>query len=202
MKNKSITSWSFKILLAVFSLLEVFSFNACAEELLLSENLNKIHILPHGIGIPIGKILLVKNGNKICAVRFTSVDRGHDKKEPSIWSSGEESKYAEFDWYCFGDSPRKEHKKLSLKAPKGIGRLAFQTGCPYIKFGSLKLFWSYPTYVYFPEFGGSQKEGLEVLFSPTNYQDFNAIDLKQNHTWYGYDENRKRHSVDLKSLEK
>lgn len=209
MNKQATRACSIKVLSAVLFALLLLLFNLGAEKL-QADNLTQIHILPHGIGVPIGKILLVKSDSEICAIRFTSTDRGHDKREPSIWTSGEESEYAEYDWYCLeGEAlnfsegtTKKGHKQLSFKAPKGIGRLAFQTGNPYLKFGAFKLFWSYPTYVYFPEYGGKQKEGTKVLFAPTAYQKIETIDLNQNHTWYGYEETRGRYFINLESLKK
>jgi hypothetical protein len=207
MYKQATTASNIKILSAVLFSLLLLPYNSWAEKL-QTGNLTQIHILPHGIGIPIGKILLIKSNSEICAVRFSSTDLGHDKKEPSIWSSGEESEYAEYDWYCLKGEPlnfsegsvRSGHKKLSYKAPKGIGRFAFQTGNTHIKCGSVKLLWTYPTYVYFPEYGGSQEEGMKVLFAPTTYQNIDAVDLNKNHTWYGYDETRQRKFIDLELL--
>lgn len=207
MNKRALQTRNIRILLVVLFTFILSPYLSMAEDS-TTENRNRIHLLPHGIGIPIRNILLVKSGSEIYAIRFTSIDRGHDKKEPSIWSSGEESEYAEYDWYCLKGEPlnfsegsvRSGHKKLYYKAPKGIGRFAFQTGNTYIKCCSVKLLWTYPTYVYFPEYGGKQKEGMKVLFAPTTYQNIDAVDLNKNHAWYGYDETRQRKFIDLKLL--
>lgn len=207
MNKQAATAFNIKILSAVLFSLLLLSNNSWAEKL-ITDNLSQIHILPHGVGIPIGLILLIKTDSEICAIRFSSTDLGHDKTKPSIWSSGEESEYAEYDWYClkgetlnFSEgSVRSGHKKLSYKAPKGIGRFAFQTGNTYIKCGSVKLLWTYPTYLYFPEYGGSKKEGMKVLFAPTTYQNIDTVNLNKDYTWYGYDETRKRKFINPELL--
>ena len=52
---------------------------------------------------PIGHFLLVQKGKDVCAIRFTEHHRGHDSSPPTLFSSGEETLYAEYDWFYQGD---------------------------------------------------------------------------------------------------
>ena len=102
------------------------------------------------VGAPLGKVLLIRRGSDLCAVRFTDVRRGNDKKDSTIFDSGEESFYGEYDWHTFDKPPAQAstgHRKVSRTSSKGLGRLAFQSGEPYVRCGAFTLRWMYPTRV-------------------------------------------------------
>src|SRR5512139_286156 len=70
-----------------------------------SEKLARTHarIDWHQVGAPVGRFLLIRKGSSTCAVRFTEFHRGNNAKPPTLFSSGDESHHAEYDWYWQAD---------------------------------------------------------------------------------------------------
>ncbi len=146
---------------------------------------------------PLGRILLIRKGKDVCGVRFTEFHRGRDAKPPTIFHSGEETQYAEYDWYYQGDGSgdfkkpdvKAGHEVLVKKPLVGVGRLAFQTGNIRIRCGPFVLGWIYPNHVAFS--GGSQGRDEGIELSPTNWRDTSEVNLQdQRIRWYVYDEKR------------
>lgn len=147
-----------------------------------------------GARAPFERMLLVRRGKDLCALRFTEFHRGRDAQLPSMFHSGEESFYAEYDWYYQGDGSgnlgkenvKSGHEKLAQEALIGIGRLAFQLGETRVKCGPFKLHWGYTTSVAFYEGSQSKDDGIEL--APTKWRSVSEIDLSYSRLkWYRYD---------------
>ena len=148
-------------------------------------------------GAPLGKFLLIRRGGDACALRFTTAHRGHDAKPQTLTQSGEETFFAEYEWFYQGDGSslltgpgvRSGRGKLEKKPLRGIGRLAFQTGETYVKCGPFTLLWTYPTSVSF--YSGSNRGDQGIEMAPTKWSSVLQIDFQNPHLkWYRYDEDR------------
>lgn len=161
----------------------------------------------HQASAPLGHILLMRKGKDICGILFTSFHRGRDTKPPSAFNSGEESFYAEYEWFRQTDGSQnlkktnitKGHRKIVQKPLRGIGRLAFQTGDVEVKCGPFKLFWMFPTSVSFyssPKCGDSSIE-----LSPTKWQQIEEMDTSYSGLkWFRCDEQRKTTYISIDEL--
>lgn len=128
---------------------------------------------------PLGRFLLVRKGRDVCALRFTEFHRGHDAKPPSLFHSGEETLYAEYDWFYQGDGSgdftkadvESGHRKLVRKPLVGlIHPFVFQTGTVEVRCGPFVLSWLYPNNVGFRSW--SQKRDESVDLAPTSGERF------------------------------
>ena len=150
------------------------------------------------VAAPAGKFLLIRKGSDMCAVRFTSFRRGHDAKPPTLFWSGAERKFAEFDWYYQGDGSGNftdkniqfGHTKLQLNPTWGYAHMTFQTGQTAVKCGRIRLVWHYPYIVTIYPGGKLGDFGFEL--APTAWDKIDDVDagsplLK----WYRYEEDRK-----------
>lgn len=151
------------------------------------------------VDMPLNKILLIRNNNDFCALKFTYMKRGNDSKEATSFNSGEESFEAKYDflsWHAKANSQISlisKDNKLELNAAIGIGRLSYQPGNSTIKCGNAKLLWQYPAAVLL--FG----RDMETMFSPTTLTEFDGISLSTHKAvWYGYDEKRKMIKIPIK----
>jgi len=99
------------------------------------------------VDLPLNKLLLIKAGNAQCAIKYNSYWKGHDKKEASIFSSGEESLYAKAEFVRLrkGDFSKVKKFEFSKIAPTGIGKVAYDSSNDIIKCGDERLLWQYPT---------------------------------------------------------
>lgn len=148
---------------------------------------------------PIGRFLLIRNGKDICAVRFTEFHRGRDKKPPTIFNSGEESLYAEYDWFYRGDGSgdfsksdlKSGHNKLARKPLIGIGRFSMQfTGSTVVVCGPFKLGWKYPNQIGF-HLSNSKKDDVGNELAPTRWKEIFEVDSDNPHlNWYRFNEDR------------
>ena len=161
----------------------------------------------HQASAPLGRILLIRNANDICAVRFTEFHRGHDAKPPTVFNSGAESLYAEYDWYCQVDGSgdfKKEnitrgHGKLVERPLRGIGRLAFQAGKVKVKCGPFKLFWFYPTSISFSSSPSCDDSHVEL--APTKWKEIEEVVASDSKLkWYRCDEHRESIYIPIDEL--
>jgi hypothetical protein len=159
----------------------------------------------HDAGTALGRFVLVRSGKAACALRFTEYHSGQDAKPPTTFSSGEESQYAEYEWFYQADgsgnfraaNAESGTGKLSKGPLRGIGRLAFQTGNTTIKCGPLTLGWSYPTRVNFVLPAGE----LTVQLAPTRWSSIDQVDFHASGIpWYSKDENRQPIVIPLEKL--
>ncbi|MFZ2448261.1 MAG: hypothetical protein WAW37_18030 [Syntrophobacteraceae bacterium] len=147
---------------------------------------------------PNGNFILIRKATNTCAVRFTESHRGGDQKPGTVFISGDESLYAEYDWFCQSDGSgdftksnvQSGHKQLTRKPLVGIGRFAFQTGNIKVQCGPFNLSWIYPSGIGF--FGSQTPQDYGIELSPNKWKKIEEIDIHSPIKWYRYDEHRKK----------
>lgn len=162
---------------------------------------------PAAVAAPMGRFILIRVDAGRCAVRFTSLRRGHDEKPPTSFNSGEESLFAEADLYQqkgesgeFSRNAKTKHLALSQTALIGIGKLAFGGGSA-IKCGGVRISWGFPTWVGLSVGSGGPKDKGRLELAPTAWSEISQIDFSSPQlTWYGYDEARKAKVIPLSEL--
>lgn len=152
------------------------------------------------VGAPMGRLLLMRKGGELCAIRFTEYHRGGDAKPPTMFHSGDESLYGEYDWFDLASPATFEnngnggsgHEKLVRKAHVGFGHLHIMRGDFYVKCGTLSAEWFYPNKVSLIEpYGVGLSNGIEL--APTRWQKVEQIDRNEpSLVWYKYDDIRKK----------
>jgi hypothetical protein len=161
----------------------------------------------HQVGAPFGRFLLIRKGTSTCAVRFTEFHRGNNAKPPTLFSSGDESHHAEYDWYWQADGSgdfrkpnvQSGHAKLIQKPLLGIGSFAFQTGKVHVRCGPFKLLWHYPVAVSFDVRGECSDQRTEL--APTALKNIGDITGNNPDTrWYKCDQTRKSLLIPLDEL--
>lgn len=161
-------------------------------------------IAPTAAASPIGYLILIRRDRGVCATRFTKFHRGNDAQTPSVFSSGEQSQYAEYEWHYLKDQSKdfsgseiqSGHGVASYTAPYGIGRFTIGGyGARYIQCGPYRVSWYYPTTLGF-------KSGSTVYeLAPTKWKELSEIDIRDPRIkWYGYDENRPDINVPVDQL--
>lgn len=157
---------------------------------------------------PIGRFLLIRNGKDACAVRFTEFHRGGDAKTPTVFHSGDETLYAEYDWYYQGDGSgdfskpniKSGHEKLKRGPMVGIGRFSFQIGTTAVACGPFSLSWMYPNNVGFT-LSDTKEDDAGNELAPTKWNDIREVNIHDPRLrWYRYDEDRKKFSVSIDEL--
>lgn len=149
-----------------------------------------------------GRFLLIRNGTKLCALRFSEILRRGDAKAPTAFNSGEETIRAHYVWY---EGQRVEDKwfitpplaegvgEVVKKAAIGVGRLAFGGGDIHIKCGSIRVKWSPPAHVYFYEYT-YKDEGNEIAVTQhTRIEEIDPNDMGLH--WLRLDNTRKPYSL-------
>ena len=150
-------------------------------------------------GAPLGRFTLIRKGNDLCALRFTEYHRGGDAKPATVFDSGQESLYAEYDWFYQADhsgnltkgNVKTGHRKIAMRSVRGIGRLSLSGGVDELKCGPFNLNWSYPPRIGF--FGHDDKDGDHgIEIAPTKWTDIKQVNPHDPHLkWYRYDAKRK-----------
>jgi hypothetical protein len=157
---------------------------------------------------PRGRILLIRNGKDTCAIRFTDFHRGHDEKTPTVFSSGEETLYAEYDWFYQGDGSgdltksnvEVGHRKVKEGHMVGVGRFSFPTGTSAIKCGPFSLNWIYPNNVGFG-LSNTKEDDVGNELAPTKWKEIQEVNLLEPRLkWYRFDEKRIRQIIPLDKL--
>jgi hypothetical protein len=146
------------------------------------------------VSAPIGRFILIRKGTAVCAVRFTSFRRDYDQKPAGVFSSGDEHKYAEYDWYFQGDGsgdftvPNVTSGHGSLRdAPSfGLGHYSVKLSATlYVTCGPLKVSWGYPNALVFSTYQPGLRTDYDLELAPTKAADVREIDLKNpGLTWY------------------
>jgi hypothetical protein len=137
--------------------------------------------------VPKGVFLLIRKGQQIGAIRFTSIELG------STVGTGNASYESYFQADGSGSfrysNVRKQTGENNLKPLKGIGRLAFQPGQDRIRVGDWSFLSSSPGAVSMWPYRGSQKDyGYE--FAPTSAQSVEEIDTSDKRLrWFRFDPN-------------
>jgi hypothetical protein len=157
----------------------------------------------YGVGAPLGRVVLMRRGSDLCAIRFTAFRTAHETS-PGVFTLGGPSYYAEYDWYELKQSARKSgHREASEKPGYGIPLLMdhpFSRGDHFIKCGSIEPLWSYPISVGFLETNDASRDsGIEL--APTGWRDISEIDLKHPALrWYRVNGKRKPFLIPLDAL--
>lgn len=156
---------------------------------------------PTGVTAAIGRFVLLRRESGFCAIRFTEFRRGHDAKRPSLFSSGDESVYAEYDWYYQGDGsgdfskPNVEqgHGEASRKevVSLGFGRFSMRKGIDIVKCGPLRPGWYYPSGISLLEarWDGYELRSNGIEAALTKWKEISEVrvyDPRLN--WYRFDE--------------
>lgn len=139
------------------------------------------------IDSPLNQVVLIRVDDVECAIKFTSFNRGADKKEPTPFNSGDESFFAQYEFLESKNRIISDKKIKSVErfATVGIGRLSFQKGNTSVRCGNAILQWGYPTAIFM------SKDDKDVSLTYSKYTDpIKALKESQNVTWYGYDEHR------------
>jgi hypothetical protein len=162
------------------------------------------------VSAPMGRLLLARKGGTLCAFRFVSARRGHDKREPTSFSSGEESLFGEYEWALL-EEPEKGRVKpvksgkgeVSRKGSIGVGRLATRIGRPAVSCGEVKAVWAYPnrlTFVAETPTGAFQYDN-QLSLAPTAWREFSEINLADPRLkWYRLDSKRVERKVPVGEL--
>jgi len=161
----------------------------------------------HQVAAPFGRFLLIRGAKGQCAVRFTEYQRGHDAKPPTVFSSGEESHYASYEWSYQADgtgdftnrNATRGTGRVSSGAVRGIGRFGFQSGDPYLICGPLRTLWLRPSSVSFSE--GVLCQASAYHLSPTGWQDISKVSANDARLqWFQCDEKRSSYRIPLGEL--
>src|SRR5919197_343502 len=107
----------------------LFASSLVAADPLPSDSTQFAWVYWHQVAAPFGRFLLIRGAKGQCAVRFTEYQRGHDAKPPTVFSSGEESHDARYEWFYqsdgSGDFTNRNVKhgtgRVSRGAVRGIG---------------------------------------------------------------------------------
>lgn len=159
-------------------------------------------VLHSAVSAPVGKLLLLRRGEAVCAVRFHKLRRGNDAHAPSIFSSGEESLFAEYEFsfqqeasHGFTDAAVKHGLgAVSDSAVVGLGRaLAIKLSDRTLRCGALETDWGYPSFaIFFKARIGVTPGDYGLELAPTNWDRPERIDLSDPRlSWYRYDSRRR-----------
>jgi hypothetical protein len=174
-----------------------------AEEPILP-NAKDVYLAPNAIGIPLGRILMVRKDNEYCAVKFTQCLTGktdHDQ-------------HAEYESYYQGDKTGsfynrnvkyvKEEVYYTKQSLSIFGHPIRIGAKKDICCGPIELWWSglkCVTAVYFNRHDQKQGDFYGIELAPTLWTDIKEVNLNDPRIkWYRYDENRKRVNIPIDQL--
>ncbi len=152
-----------------------------------------------GIGMPIGRILIVRVGQKYCAMKFTR----------SWLGETENDHYSSYEFYYQGDGSGNFSKSNVVF---GTGELFFPRvrggmfifpmiigSKDIINCGEIHLKWTHtPNWVFFED---SKNDGYVIELSPTPYTSIAAVNVLDSRIrWYMYDESRENRKLSIDQL--
>ena len=154
----------------------------------------------HAAYPPLEKFLLIRKDKDLCAVRFTGAWRGNDKKDGTVWNSGEESFRVTYEWVGAIMEPDgrwkmdlgNNGKGQATRGPiVGVGRFGFATGDSYVDCAKFRMGWPGSTGVGFePDQSKFQEHGYELAL--TKWSDAAEIDPNAAYLkWFRFENNRK-----------
>lgn len=156
---------------------------------------------------PVKRLLLMRRGSDLCAIRFTEFHRGHDAKPQTWFHSGHENFYADYEWYWpgpNGDFPGSDlatgHRTLRRGAIVGLLflNLGFPLGTDDVECGPFDSRWSYPTGINFIE--GSRYD-YDLELAPTQWTEPSQINLQDPKLkWYRLNEDQPDTFIPLNKL--
>jgi hypothetical protein len=151
-----------------------------------------------GVSSPVGKFLLMRKSNHVCAIRFTKL------------SGGNEDGVAEYDWYFQGDGSvdftkqniSSGHERLQWKAGFFDELLHGPRARSKISCGSFEVLWTYPNNVIFASFEAwRSKFDYNLELAPTKTTDIREVNIKNPRLqWYKLDDKRQGRFIPLEEL--
>lgn len=162
---------------------------------------NDVHISPVGIAIPREKILLVRKGSEYCAIKFTKLWTGKDKRDYHV----KYESYQQGDGTGnFSNSNVAFVEKEASSHIRGFFRFRFQTGTSYVQCGNINLCWVPQAFVYFfpwGQHGCLPEEDYGIELAPTPWTSINEVNIfDQRVRWYIYDGKRKHVNIQIDKL--
>ena len=161
------------------------------------------------ISAPLNRLLLIRDGDQICAIRFTKFKRMWDRGNATTFTSAEENMYAEYDWYYvkngFTDASSSDvvmgHAEVRRKPTYGIGRLNFQLGGNRsVKCGPFEQAWLYPISISMQQEFPIPSQGRRH-FAPTAWHDWRDVNLNEPRLrWFQYGELQSELLIPIKDL--
>jgi hypothetical protein len=161
---------------------------------------DEVHIAPNVVGMPSGRILLVRKDSAYCAIKFLEFWTGKT----------EDDRYAKYESYFQDDksgnftNKNVEYRKEELYYPKASWSLfghpvAFGTK-DEIKCGFIRLWWTNKGSVYF--FKRDQQQGdYGIELAPTKWTDISQVNVSDPRLkWYRFDEKRQRVNIPVEQL--
>jgi hypothetical protein len=150
------------------------------------------------VSSPVGKFLLMRKSNHICAIRFTK------------FGGGKENGGAEYDWYFQGDGSAdftrpnisSGHAQLQWKAGFFDELLHGPSAKSKISCGSFEVLWTYPNNVIFASFEAwRSKFDYNLELAPTKAADIKEVNIKNPRLqWYKLDDKRQGRFIPLEEL--
>jgi len=163
------------------------------------ERITQTHALvsERGVATLPGRIVLVREQQHVCAIRFGKASRARDSRKPTSFDSGEESFDTEYE-YRYEDGP---DRRFSAKASsgkgavsrgplRGIGRLIWPSSRARIDCGAIEgMSWYYPSMLWMGDKGPTMSGQRQ--FAPTGWRDFAQVDLRDPRLkWYSHSPGR------------
>ncbi|QSI30221.1 hypothetical protein GNX71_11750 [Variovorax sp. RKNM96] len=148
----------------------------------------------HQVAAPSGNVLLMRNDEGTCAIRFTSFQATGGSTPPTTFSSGDKTYTADYEWSFAVKQSSTGVQYGSGRATKGalwgIGRSAFGGGDPYIRCGPMKALWLPRASISFSD-KVTCKAAVYQL-APTRWKSLSQVRLDDlEMKWFECDENRK-----------
>jgi hypothetical protein len=156
---------------------------------------NDVRVGPNCVTVPVGRILLVRQGLQYCAIKVVDAWTG---KTEEYWYGSYESYYQADGTGDFSNKNVEFRKrKLSTLPPWGFGGLHFARGNPYIRCGPIRLLWSFKSTIYFSD--SAIRPGVEL--SPTKWTNISQVNVFDKRLrWYRYGENPKSRYIPMDQL--
>ncbi len=162
--------------------------------------LDKVHIGPNGIVMPLGRLALVRKGTEYGAVKFNEFWLGKT----------EDDQYANYISYYQGDGSgdfskgtvKVMREQLVTRRYWGLGDLRFPVGHQKmdVECGPIKMFWVGGGSLHF--FAWGQRQGdYGVELAPTKWTDISQVNVFDPRVkWYRYNEKRARSNIPIGQL--
>jgi hypothetical protein len=165
------------------------------------------YVTPLSVSAPLGRLVLIRFRDTLCAIRFDAFHRGGDEKPPTASNSGEETRFATAEQLRLVRSEATwrilDRKMVNLVSGPvvGLGRLGFQKGRIGLHCGESKLEWTYPNNVSLGSYTQPAAKRVLVDIAPTAWSEVSEINLNDDKLlWYRYDESRKDTLIPINEL--
>jgi hypothetical protein len=177
---------------------------SCAEAVAMPD-INDVVLAPNSIGIPLGRILLIRRGNEYGAVKFlqcwTGKETAHDQ-------------HAEYESYYQGDqtgnlrSETVQYRKEEVYYTKpgfAIFGHPIRIGAKRnIRCGPIELWWSGLSCriaIYFNRHDQEQGDYYGIELAPTPWTDISQVNVSDPRVkWYRYDDKRRDYFIPIDEL--